>query len=188
MDNVVYLDHKAKELENLISGKKTIMNTIMKKNRLIILVLLFIFGIHTACAQNTTPADYFENVSGEKIYSDILKEQRTIYVSLPKNYSKSTKYPVLYLLDGEMIEPFKEAFQCIKKNHKIGQPLETKVKGRIIKGWTEILKVMPVGSKYMVYIPTELGYGTQVRPGGVIEANMALIFEMELLEIVAPKK
>jgi len=47
---------------------------------------------------------------------------------------------------------------------------------------------MPVGSKYMVYIPTELGYGTQVRPGGVIEANMALIFEMELLEIVAPKK
>jgi len=69
-----------------------------------------------------------------------------------------------------------------------GQPLETKVKGRIIKGWTEILKVMPVGSKYMVYIPTELGYGTQVRPGGVIEANMALIFEMELLEIVAPKK
>jgi len=69
-----------------------------------------------------------------------------------------------------------------------GQPLETKKKGRIIKGWTEILKVMPVGSKYMVYIPTELGYGTQVRPGGVIEANMALIFEMELLEIVAPKK
>ncbi|OQX99233.1 MAG: hypothetical protein B6I20_10190 [Bacteroidetes bacterium 4572_117] len=69
-----------------------------------------------------------------------------------------------------------------------GQPFETKVNGRIIKGWTEILKIMPVGSKYMVYIPTELGYGTQVRPGGVIEANMALIFEMELLEIVAPKK
>ena len=69
-----------------------------------------------------------------------------------------------------------------------GEPLETMVKGRIIKGWTEILKNMNVGSKYMVYIPTELAYGTQVRPGGVIEANMALIFEMELLEIVEPKK
>ncbi|MEN8122089.1 MAG: FKBP-type peptidyl-prolyl cis-trans isomerase [Bacteroidota bacterium] len=69
-----------------------------------------------------------------------------------------------------------------------GKPFETKVKGRIIKGWTEALQLMPVGSKYMVYIPTELGYGTQVRPGGVIEPNMALIFEMELLEIVTPKK
>lgn len=69
-----------------------------------------------------------------------------------------------------------------------GQPFETKVKGRIIKGWTEILQNMNVGSKYIVYVPTELGYGTQVRPGGPIEANMALIFEMELLEIVEPKK
>ncbi|RLD63852.1 MAG: FKBP-type peptidyl-prolyl cis-trans isomerase [Bacteroidetes bacterium] len=69
-----------------------------------------------------------------------------------------------------------------------GQPFETIVKGRIIKGWQEILQLMPVGSKYMVYVPTELGYGTQVRPGGVIEANMALVFEMELLEIVEPKK
>jgi len=69
-----------------------------------------------------------------------------------------------------------------------GQPFETKVNGRIIKGWTEILQNMTVGSKYMVYIPTELAYGTHVRPGGPIEANMALIFEMELLEIVKPKK
>jgi len=67
-------------------------------------------------------------------------------------------------------------------------PFETIVKGRIIKGWQEILQLMPVGSKYIVYVPTELGYGTQVRPGGPIEANMALIFEMELLEIVEAKK
>jgi len=69
-----------------------------------------------------------------------------------------------------------------------GKPFETKVSGRIIKGWTEILQHMPVGSKYEVYIPTELGYGTNVRPGGKIEANMALIFEMELIEIVDPAK
>ena len=69
-----------------------------------------------------------------------------------------------------------------------GKPFETKVSGRIIKGWTEILQHMPVGSKYEVYIPTELGYGTNVRPGGKIEANMALIFEMELIEIVDSAK
>lgn len=69
-----------------------------------------------------------------------------------------------------------------------GKPFETKVSGRIIKGWTEILQHMPVGSKYEVYIPTELGYGANVRPGNKIEANMALVFEMELIEIVDPAK
>jgi len=65
-----------------------------------------------------------------------------------------------------------------------GQPFETKVKGRIIKGWTEALKLMPVGSKFIIYVPTNLAYGANVRPGGVIEPNVPLIFEMELLEIV----
>ena len=67
-----------------------------------------------------------------------------------------------------------------------GQPFETKVKGRVIKGWTEALKLMPVGSKYIFYIPTELAYGQNVRPGGIIKPNVPLIFEMELLEIVPP--
>ncbi len=67
-----------------------------------------------------------------------------------------------------------------------GEPFETKVSGRIIKGWTEALKLMPVGSKYIFYIPTELAYGQNVRPGGPIEPNVPLIFEMELLEIVPP--
>ena len=64
------------------------------------------------------------------------------------------------------------------------QPFETKVAGRIIKGWKEALKLMPVGSKYIFYVPTELAYGQNVRPGGPIEPNVPLIFEMELLEIV----
>ncbi len=93
----------------------------MEKSRFITLMLSFALGIQVACSQNVTPNDYFENVSKEKIYSEILDEERTIYISLPKNSSKSLKYPVLYLLDGEMLEPFKEAFQCIKKNKEIEQ-------------------------------------------------------------------
>jgi len=54
----------------------------------------------------------------------------------------------------------------------------------VIKGWTEALLLMPVGSKWMVYIPSNIAYGERPRPGGKIEPNMALIFEMELLEIV----
>ncbi len=68
-----------------------------------------------------------------------------------------------------------------------GEPAKFPVNG-LIKGWQEILQMMPVGSKWKVFIPTELAYGQNVRRGGKIEPNMALIFEMELLEIVDPAK
>lgn len=53
----------------------------------------------------------------------------------------------------------------------------------VIKGWTEGLQLMSVGSKYKFFIPQELGYGANPRPGK-IKPFMALIFEVELLEIV----
>lgn len=51
----------------------------------------------------------------------------------------------------------------------------------VIAGWTEALQLMPVGSKYEIYVPADLAYG----PGGngPIPPNSALIFEVELLEI-----
>lgn len=54
---------------------------------------------------------------------------------------------------------------------------------QVIKGWTEALQLMPVGSKYRLYIPQELAYGANPHPGGPIQPFMALIFDVELLEI-----
>ncbi|MEA3444772.1 MAG: FKBP-type peptidyl-prolyl cis-trans isomerase [Bacteroidota bacterium] len=65
-----------------------------------------------------------------------------------------------------------------------GQPFEFNVgMGRVIKGWDEAFGMMPVGSKWTLYIPSDLAYGDHPRPGGAIKAGMALIFEVELLDI-----
>lgn len=54
---------------------------------------------------------------------------------------------------------------------------------QVIKGWTEALQLMPVGSKYRLYIPQDLAYGAHPHPGGAIQPFMALIFDVELLAI-----
>jgi FKBP-type peptidyl-prolyl cis-trans isomerase len=63
-----------------------------------------------------------------------------------------------------------------------GEPVEFPLSG-VIPGWTEGIQLMPVGSTYKLYIPSELAYGTQ-SPGGVIGPNSTLIFKVELLAIV----
>ncbi|MGE0632580.1 MAG: FKBP-type peptidyl-prolyl cis-trans isomerase [Pseudobdellovibrionaceae bacterium] len=60
------------------------------------------------------------------------------------------------------------------------QPAEFPV-GGVIPGWTEALKMMPVGSVWELYIPSNLAYGSSPRPG--IPANSVLVFEVELVSI-----
>jgi len=69
-------------------------------------------------------------------------------------------------------------------SYKRGQPATFPV-GQIIKGWTEALQLMPVGSKYELYIPPDLAYGDR-GAGPDIGPNSTLIFEVELVSI-APK-
>jgi FKBP-type peptidyl-prolyl cis-trans isomerase len=75
------------------------------------------------------------------------------------------------LLDGKEFD----------SSYKKKQPATLPVKG-LIKGWSEALQLMPVGSKWQLFIPSQLAYGERVVGG--IAPNAMLIFEVELISIV----
>jgi FKBP-type peptidyl-prolyl cis-trans isomerase FklB len=67
-------------------------------------------------------------------------------------------------------------------SEKQGHPIEFTVNG-VIPGWTEALQLMPAGSKWRLFIPSDLAYGDQ-QMGPDIKPGSTLIFDVELLEIV----
>jgi FKBP-type peptidyl-prolyl cis-trans isomerase len=78
------------------------------------------------------------------------------------------------LLDGSEFD------SSIKRGHPAQFPV-----GNVIHGWSEALMRMPVGSKWKLFVPAELAYGEQSRPG--ITPNSLLIFEVELISAEHPK-
>lgn len=94
----------------------------------------------------------------------------------PKLTDKVTVHYKGTLIDGTVFE------SSYDNNKPAAFPLQG-----VIPGWTEALQLMMPGSKYKIYLPTDLAYGSRVRPGGKIKPNMALIFEIELLSIDASK-
>jgi len=76
------------------------------------------------------------------------------------------------LLDGTVFD----------SSYKRGEPMTFQA-NKVIKGWTEALQLMKPGAEWELYIPADLAYGRQGRPG--IPPNSMLIFKVELLEVVA---
>lgn len=132
-------------------------------------------------AENTVEASVFlaENAakSGIVTLADSLQYEILTTGSGPKPKAEDT-VKVHYkgtFLDGSEFD----------SSYKRNEPAEFPVQG-VIMGWQEALQLMPVGSKWKVFIPPALAYGEMGRPG--IPPNKLLVFEMELLEIVAAAK
>lgn len=77
------------------------------------------------------------------------------------------------LLDGKVFD----------SSYERGEPVDFAL-DKVIAGWTEGLALMPIGSKYRFWIPSELAYGEKGTPGGPIPPNSALVFDVELLDIL----
>ena len=77
------------------------------------------------------------------------------------------------LLDGKTFD------SSYDRGEPVSFPLE-----QVVPGWKEGIQLMPVGSKYKLWIPASLGYGDKGTPGGPIGPNATLVFDVELLEIV----
>ncbi|MBN2339348.1 MAG: FKBP-type peptidyl-prolyl cis-trans isomerase [Acidobacteria bacterium] len=67
-------------------------------------------------------------------------------------------------------------------SYKMGKPVTFRIQGGVIPGWSEVLKLMPEGSKWEVFLPARLAYGER-GAGSQIGPNMALVFEIELLAV-----
>ena len=89
----------------------------------------------------------------------------------PDGNSRVTVHYEGRLIDGKVFD----------SSYKRNSPATFGVR-QVISGWTEALQLMPVGSKWTLYIPSELGYGAR-GAGGSIPPNAALIFDVELLGI-----
>ncbi len=89
----------------------------------------------------------------------------------PKATDKVTVHYKGTLIDGTEFD----------NSYTRGEPATFNV-NQVIKGWTEALQLMPVGSKWIIYLPPDLAYGEQ-GAGDVIEPNSTLIFEVELIKI-----
>ena len=118
-------------------------------------------------AENGKRAGVVTTESG--LQYEVLKEGKG---PLPKASEKVKVHYTGMLIEGKVFDSSIER----------GEPTTFGVT-QVIKGWQEALQLMPVGSKWKIFIPQDLAYGPR-GAGGEIPPYAALIFEMELLEIV----
>ena len=130
------------------------------------------------------------SAENKKVGDAFLAENKT------KPGVKTTDSGLQYLVEKEGTGPKPTATDRVKVHYagrlldgtefdssvKRGQPAEFGV-GEVIKGWTEALQLMPVGSKWKLFIPADLAYGDRAM-GPDIKPGSTLVFDLELLDIV----
>lgn len=135
--------------------------------RVFTIILLTAVLVYPACTKGMDTSDMTSTASGLKY--KVIKmgdgPKPTIDSKVKVHYEGS-------LTNGKVFD----------SSYKRGQPISFPL-GRVIRGWQEGVQLMPVGSKFKFFIPSELGYGSR-GAGASIPPNSDLIFIVELFEIV----
>ncbi len=171
----------------------------------------FLRGIHQATKEDTLPVSSFiiQNYLNKyftELQQNQMKEQFKDYIAQNKAFlaDNANKDSVVSLPSGLQYIVLKEGSgnkpalsdrirvhytgklidgTIFDSSYNRNEPAEFGV-GQVIPGWTEAIQLMPVGSKYRVFIPENLAYGAQAPQGSAIKPFSTLIFEVELLEIL----
>lgn len=106
-----------------------------------------------------------------------------MYMELNKGTGKTPTInsPTKCHYKGELIDGTE-----FDSSYKRGEPL-TFAPNQVIKGWTEAMQLMKEGSKWELYIPSELGYGDR-GAGALIPGGAVLVFTMEMIEVLGDSK
>lgn len=140
--------------------------------------------------------DYFTKLQDERL--DINQKAGEEFLAINKNkpgvvtLPSGLQYEILKKGDGT-IPALTDQVKChyhgtlidgtvFDSSVERGQPATFGV-NQVIPGWVEALQLMPVGSKWKLFIPANLAYG-KAGAGQMIEPNSALIFDVEILDIV----
>ena len=153
----------------------------------------------TPMQANQLLQNYFQNLSVKKAEKNLKEGQDFLAKNKTKEGVKTTASGLQYKVLKEGTGPSPSATDTVVANYT-GKTLDGKVfdssvgkqplvypANQLIPGWTEALTMMPVGSKWKLYIPSELGYG-DYGAGQDIPGGATLIFEVELLDIVNKKQ
>ncbi len=150
----------------------------------------------SASAISTKQMEYYHKVKMEAKYGKNRTDGEAFLAANAKKDSVKTtasglQYKILSAGNGEVptaTDKVKVNYEgtlidgtVFDSSYKRNQPA-TFACNQVIKGWTEALTMMPVGSKWVIYVPQNLGYGE--REAGKIPPFSTLIFTVELLEIV----
>ncbi|MBP3775291.1 MAG: FKBP-type peptidyl-prolyl cis-trans isomerase [Bacteroidaceae bacterium] len=153
------------------------------------------YSVDSAARAATKQMQYYANQKTQREYGQNKKDGEDFLAQNGKLADvKTTPSGLQYKIIKEGNGPKPKADQTVKVNYS-GRLIDGTVFdsntgkdpfqvqcNHVIAGWTEALTMMPVGSKWEIYIPQQLAYGE--REAGKIKPFSALIFEVELLEIV----
>jgi len=166
-----------------------------------VMVLSLLVTIISGCGKSDEEKRFHQELL-DKALNDDTKKEGLLY--LEENARKDgvvvtdsgLQYQILQAAEG----PKPEMLNRVRVNYTgwtvNGEPFESSADRTekpvftvkdVIKGWREALLEMSPGARWKIYLPSELGYGAR-SPGGMVPANSALIFEIELLEILPQEK